>query len=106
MSIFSERVQSTTRYLVSYVLYGMLLPNIDEKIKLKFVSTDYLNELLDKVAKYCKSAGFKSRETLYIAMKDAQFLRLINNNPVKATKTYPRPKRKITVLNKSQTRCF
>ncbi|WP_443975229.1 site-specific integrase [[Ruminococcus] torques] len=88
------------------VLYGMLLPNIDEKIKLKFVSTDYLNELLDKVAKYCKSAGFKSRETLYIAMKDAQFLRLIDNNPVKATKTYPRPKRKITVLNKSQTRCF
>lgn len=106
VSIFSERVQSTTRYLVSYVLYGMLLPNIDEKIKLKFVSTDYLNELLDKVAKYCKSAGFKSRETLYIAMKDAQFLRLIDNNPVKATKTYPRPKRKITVLNKSQTRCF
>ena len=106
VSIFSERVQSTTRYLVSYVIYGMLLPNIDEKIKLKFVSTDYLNELLDKVAKYCKSAGFKSRETLYIAMKDAQFLRLIDNNPVKATKTYPRPKRKITVLNKSQTRCF
>lgn len=31
VSIFSERVQSTTRYLVSYVLYGMLLPNIDEK---------------------------------------------------------------------------
>lgn len=28
-------------------------------------------------------------------MKKAQFLRLIDNNPVKATKTYPRPKRKI-----------
>ena len=94
VSIFSERVQSTTRYLVSYVLYGMLLPNIDEKIKLKFVSTDYLNELLDKVAKYCKSAGFKSRETLYIAMKDAQFLRLIDNNPVKSNENISKTQKK------------
>lgn len=106
VSMFSERVRSTTRYVVGYVLYSMLLPNIDEKIKLKFVSTDYLNDLLKIVEGYCKSAGNKSRETLYIAMKDAMTLHLIDHNPTKAARLYPRPKRTITVLNKSQTKCL
>lgn len=39
-------------------------------------------------------------------MKDAMTLRLIDNNPTKAARLYPRPKRTITVLNKSQTKCL
>jgi len=101
-SIFSERAKMTTQYLSSYVLHTFLLPNIDEKIALKFVSTDYLDRLLLKASQYCDSAGNKSRELLYIAMKDAVAIRLINNNPVKATKRYPRKKSKVTILRKSQ----
>lgn len=105
-SIFSERIKSMTRYLAAYVVYGFLLPNIDEKMLLKFVSTDYLNELLEKVSKYCESSGNKSREMLFIAMHDAIIFRLIENNPVKATKRYPRAKRRIQILNKTQIRCL
>lgn len=106
VSIYSERIKDTTRYLSAYVLYTFLLPNIDEKIVLKFVSTDYLNRLLEHAATYCESAGNKSRELLYIAMKDAVTAQLINNNPVKSTKKYPRKKTKIHLLNKEQTRVF
>lgn len=101
-NIFSERAKMTTQYLSSYVLHTFLLPNIDEKIALKFVSTDYLDRLLLKASQYCESAGKKSRESLYIAMKDAVTIRLINNNPVKASKRYPRKKSKVKILRKSQ----
>lgn len=106
VSIYSERIKDTTRYLAAYVLYTFLIPNIDEKIVLKFLSTDYLNRLLEHSATYCESAGNKSRELLYIAMKDAMEAQLINNNPVKATKKYPRKKSKIQLLNKEQSRIF
>lgn len=103
-SLFSERVQTTTLYLAAYVVYGFLLPNIDDKIILRFVSTDYLNRLLEKVSKYSDSSGNKSREMLYIAMKDAVSQRLIDNNPVKATQRYPRKKTKVQILKKNQIR--
>ena len=103
-SLFSERVQTTTLYLAAYVVYGFLLPNIDENIILRFVSTDYLNRLLETVSKYSDSSGNKSREMLYIAMKDAVAHRLIDNNPVKATQRYPRAKTKVQILNKKQIR--
>lgn len=105
-SLFSERVQTTTLYLAAYVVYGFLLPNIDEKIILRFVSTDYLNRLLEKVSKYSDSSGNKSREMLYIAMKDAVSQRLIDNNPVKVTKRYPRKKTHVQILKKNQIRIF
>lgn len=101
-SIFSVRVKMTTQYLTSYVLHTFLLPNIDDKIALKFVSTDYLDRLLVKASQYCESAGNKSRELLYIAMKDAASMQLIKSNPVKATQIYPREKSKVRILGKSQ----
>ena len=102
VSIFSERIKSTTRLLTSHVLYHFILPNVDENIVLKFVSTDYVNRLLEKTSCYCESAANKSREVLYIAMKDAVMEQLIRNNPVKAAKRYPRKKSNIKILSKNQ----
>lgn len=101
-SIFSERVESTTQYVSAYVLYTFIFPSIEEDIKLRMVSSEYLNELLKSASKYCESAGNKSRELLYIAFKDAVVSRMISNNPVSNTKKYPRRKPKIQILNKEQ----
>lgn len=103
-SIFVERTQSTTQYVFAYVLYDLLFPYLDETIKLRMVSTEYLNQLLKQVSTCCQSAGNKSREFLYLAMKDAVVHRFISNNPVIATKKYPRKKSKITILTKEQTK--
>ena len=46
VSIFSERIKSTTRLLTSHVLYHFILPNVDENIVLKFVQ--FLNNTLLK----------------------------------------------------------
>lgn len=93
-SIFSDRVESTTQYVSAYVLYTFILPSIEEDIKLRVVSSEYLNELLKSASKYCESAGNKSRELLYIAFKDAVVSRMISNNPVPNTKKYPRKSQK------------
>lgn len=105
-SIFAERVESTTLYLSAYVLHSFLLPSIDEKMKLRLVSVEYVNGVLKEAAKYCESAGNKSRELLYAAFKDAVVERMIANNPVIGSKTYPREKSKIRVLNKRQLKIF
>lgn len=101
-SIFSDRVESTTQYVSAYVLYTFIFPSIEEDIKLRVVSSEYLNELLKSASKYCESAGNKSRELLYIAFKDAVVSRMISYNPVPNTKKYPRRKPKIQILNKEQ----
>lgn len=106
VSIFSERIKSTTRLLTSQILYRFILPNVDENIVLKFVSTDYVNRLLEKTSFYCESAANKCREVLYIAMKDAVAEQLIRNNPVKAAKRYPRKKSNVRILSKNQISLF
>lgn len=105
-SIFSERIESTTGYVSAYVLYAFLLPSIDDTMKLNMVNVEYINAVLKESAKYCESAGNKSRELLFIAFKDAVTERMIPNNPIIGTKKYPRKKADVRILNKEQTKRF
>lgn len=100
--IFSERVETTTRMVVAYVIYDLILPHMENDIKLKYVNVEYLDALLEVIAKVNKSAGNKGRETLNIAMKEAVIAGYIKRNPVKDTKTYGRPSPKIIVLSKAK----
>lgn len=105
-SLFSERVESTTRYVAAYVLYTFILPNLDGTLKLALTSTEYLNGLLKMTERYCPSAANKSRELLLIAFKDAAAARLVSGNPAVGTKKYPRKRAKIRILNKEQLKVF
>lgn len=98
--LFSLRVENTTRMIYSYVLYDLILPNVEDNIRLKYVNTDYLDKLLTGISTATESAGNKSREFLNLAMKDAVVQGIIRINPVTGTRTYPRKKPKVTVLNK------
>ena len=66
------------------------------------VPIEYLDTLLERVAKICPSARNKGREILSIAMKDAVRDKFINYNPMPETKPYPRPKPKVRVLSKEK----
>lgn len=103
---YSKRTVSTTQYLGTYILYNLLLPNIDYDIKLKYTNVDYLDALLLKVSTITTSAGNKSREFLSIAFKDAVTDGFIQCNPIMMTKIYKRPKPKIIILNKEQIKLF
>ena len=98
--VFSERVESSTRMVCAYVLYDLILPNMVEDVKLRYVNAGYLNSLLAVTAKSCESAGNKVREFLNMALKEAVIQGYIKDNPVTATTAYPRKKPTIVILNK------
>ena len=101
-NVYATRVESSTKMITSYAIYKIIIPNIKYNIKLRLVTTDYLDALLEECAKSCKSAGNKSRETLFLALKDAVKDNYITTNPVVATKQYRRSKPNITILKKNE----
>ena len=105
-NIFSPRIETTTRMVGAYTLYNLILPSMEADIKLKYISVEYLDALLERVAKICPSAGNKGRELLSIAMKDAAGDKFINYNPMPETKPYPRAKPKVRVLSKEKLKVF
>ena len=103
---FCKRIESTTRMAKSYALNKLLLANIRSDIKLRYVTTEYINAILEEAAKNSESAGGAAREFLYLALKDAVIEGYILENPVYDSKAYPRKKPSIRILNKRQTREF
>jgi integrase len=99
--VFSERVENSTRMVCAYTLYDLILPNLQQDIKLRYANVDYYDALLAIVAKCCDSAGNKAREFLNMAMKDAVMDDYIKANPIQATKPYPRKKPSVIILNKA-----
>jgi integrase len=102
--IYTQRIENTTRMLSAYVMYDLILPQITQDIKLRYVSAEYLNAVLEKASKICDSAGSKSRELLNIAFKDAVVQGVVSRNPVPDTKAYPTKKGNVIVLNKENTK--
>ncbi|MCD8082838.1 MAG: site-specific integrase, partial [Clostridiales bacterium] len=104
--VYSARAESTSKALATYVIYDLLLPNMEQRIRLRYVNAQYLDELIAAAAKASESAGNKSRELLNIALKDAVAQGYIQRNPVPDTKPYRRKKPKIIVLDKQKMRLF
>lgn len=98
--IYCKRTATTSQNLGRHILYYLLLPNIDNDIKLKYTNTEYLDALLLKVSEITASAGNKSRVFLNAALKDATTDGYILSNPVAMTKKYNQAKSKIVILNK------
>lgn len=104
--IYTPRIENTTRMVASYVLYDLLIPNMNQSIKLRYINAEFLDALLAKAAKASSSAGNKCRELLNNALKDAVIQGYIASNPVPSTKPYKRKKPTIIVLNKDEMRVF
>lgn len=104
--VYSQRIQNTTRMIGAYVLYDLILPDLEQDIKLKYINDEFLNLLLDKVSQKTNSAGNKCREFLNIALKEAVTSGYIKTNVVESTKAYPRNKPSIIILNKERTKQF
>lgn len=103
---FSGRIEPTTRMVGSYTLYQLLLPHMDQHIKLRYLNGGYFDDLLKVVSKACPSAGNKSRELLRLALGDAVLHGYIRKNPVLDTQPYPRSKPKVRILTKEKLKVF
>ena len=47
-NIFVSRIESTTKMVSSYTIYNVIIPNLDDDIRLKLVTAEYLNKILKK----------------------------------------------------------
>lgn len=81
-NIYSTRIEVSTQMLGAYVLYDLIFPNLEKDIKLQYISTEFLDDLLKKTSRACESAGNKARELLSIAFKDALVEGFLKINPV------------------------
>lgn len=105
-NIYSTRVEASSMMLASYVVYDLLIPQMEKDIKLRHLNVDYLDDLLARTAKVTESAGNKSRELLNIALRDALVGGYIKENPMPFTKPYKRKKPKVLILKKEQLKIF
>jgi integrase len=105
-NIYSERIETTTKMIGAYAIYDLIISNIDYDLKLRQVTTAYLDEIIKKASKMISAGGETSRLIIYMALKDAVSNGFISTNPAKDTKAYPRPKPQIKVLNKEQLKQF
>jgi integrase len=105
-NVYSMRVETTTRMLGAYTLYDLLLPSMESDIKMRYLSAEYLDNLLERAARMCASAGNQGRSFLGIALKDACRDDYISYNPFSETKSYPRRKPNVQILNKSNLKKF
>ncbi|MBU1143179.1 MAG: site-specific integrase [Firmicutes bacterium] len=104
--IYPKKVQSSTIMVISFAIHNFILPNISYDIKLKLVTATYIEELLNRIKPYSKSAAHKSRQALYLAFKDAQAYEFIPNNIISNVKTYKSRRKDITILSKEELKKF
>ena len=106
-NIFIERIENTTQMISAYILYNIIIPNIDKDIQLRFVTKDYLSNLFDKILGiYSEQTARKTQEIINIAFKDALFEKRINYNPMSEITFIKRTKNKIIILSKNEIKKF
>lgn len=101
-NFYSKKIESTTAMITSYSIYNLIIPNLPYEIKLRLTTSDYINDVLEKIDKLGKTTANKSREILKLAFKDAVCDGLITVNPVDSTKFYRRGKTNITILSQNE----
>lgn len=97
-NIYSERIENTTKMVGAYAIYDLIFPNIDYDLKLRQVTTAYLDEIIEKASKTTETGGSTSRLIIYMALKDAVVHHYVSRNCAKYTKQYKRPKPQIRIL--------
>ena len=106
-NIFIERIENTTQMISAYILYNIIIPNVDKDIQLKFVTKDYLSNLFDKILGiYSEQTARKTQEIINIAFKYALFKKQINYNPMSEITFIKRTKNKIIILSKNEIKKF
>ncbi len=105
-NIFSERIETTTKMVGSYIVYDLIIPNIQYDIKVNLVTTDYLNEIIKSAAGISNNSAIAARGYIIMAMKDAVTGGYIRTNPALNTYRYYREKPKIRVFSIRQMKKF
>lgn len=105
-NIYSTRIETTTKMITAYIIYDLIIPSIEYDVKLQFVSTDYIDKIIENASKMSKYAGNSCCMIISTAFNDAKCSGYITYNPALKMKKYKRPKPKIKVLSEKQIERF
>lgn len=106
-NIYSIGIEPTSTMLGAFSIYNVIIPNIENDIKLKYVSADYLNDILKRAKMNSSDACVeKAREMISGMINNAYASKLIINNPMNDVDYYYRNSKKVPILNKSQLKVF
>ena len=102
-NIFVSRIENTTKMISNYTIYKVIIPNLDEDIKLKLITAEYINSILKKILANTSTATTKkAREIFSISLKDAYSNKLINYYPMDEVDKFRVKKKPIVILNKKE----
>lgn len=104
--MYKPRIRSTTFMSLSYIIYGLIIPNIKLDISINLVSENYLISLLEIVTPISKTAASESKKALYLAFKDAKIDGYIKYNPIKNIKGFKYDRPKYQIFNESELKLF
>lgn len=104
--IYFKRIKDSTKNLTKHVLENWVYVFLDNDVKMKYLSTEFLDELLKRASSLTSSAANTVRTVLFIALNDAVADGVIKRNPMEFTKKYPRNKTRVRILTKKQLKKF
>ena len=104
--IHCHHLKFQTEIIQSYVLYNLIVPNIEYDIKLKLVTASYLDGIIQKSFDMINYGGIAARSLIITAFTEAQNRGFIVRNVAYDTKFYERPKPNVQVLNTRQLKRF
>lgn len=101
-----DRVGSNTKMVADYTIYEVIIPRIKTDIAIKYLNADYIEEILDSIAKESIHEANTARYLFKSALDYGTKNHYIANNVVLETKSYKRPEPNIHILTKEQIKAF
>ena len=105
-NIYIDKAENSSIIVASYAIKNLIIPSMDYDVKLRFVTSEYLQNIFDTAAKITEYSGITARSITYIALSDAVTNGFIPYNPTKNTKVYDRKKPKVLIFNSQQLKRF
>ena len=102
----SDDVENSTKMCADYTIYDLILKNVKTDIEVKYLNADYLEEILEAIAKESIHEANTARYLMRSALDFGVKHHYIATNVALETKAYKRPEPTIHILNKVQIRAF
>lgn len=90
--------------VTSYTINNLIIPNLPYDIKTRLVTTEYINQMLERINKLGKTTANKSREVLYMVFQKVVNDGILGFNPVQNANLYKRGKPNINIVSRDEVR--
>lgn len=99
-SIYTVKGKTSTRVVTLYAINHLIKPNIKSDMLLLYITSDYINEIIEKCVRVSKESGRTCRKILRNLLKDAKLYGYLKTDI--ELMTIPESENKMQLLNHKQ----